>query len=34
LEGLAMEDVGVFLRSFGIFSGHLRYFMKTWYILW
>jgi hypothetical protein len=36
-----MEDVGLFndhlvsiLRLFGIFYGHLAYFMAIWYILW
>jgi hypothetical protein len=38
LEGLAMEDVGVFkailsiLRRNGIFYGHLVHFVVIWYI--
>jgi hypothetical protein len=42
LEGLAMEDAGYILWTFGlcivqpfsIFCGHLVYFMVIWYILW
>jgi hypothetical protein len=39
-EGLAMEDVGIFmsilsiLRPNGIFYGQMVYFMDKWYILW
>jgi hypothetical protein len=33
LEGLAMEDVGTFW-PFGLFYGHLVYFMTIWHILW
>jgi hypothetical protein len=35
-----MEDVGIFyetlvyLRLFGIFCGHLVYFVAIWYIFW
>jgi hypothetical protein len=38
LEGLAMQDVGIFMaiwsvfRPFGRFSGHLVYFVAIWYI--
>jgi hypothetical protein len=38
LEGLAMEDVGIFLAlwpillQFGIFCGSMVYFMVIWYI--
>jgi hypothetical protein len=38
LEGLAMEDVGIFLaiwsilRQFGLFYGNLVYFVVIWYI--
>jgi hypothetical protein len=38
LEGLAMEDVGIFnghlvyLRPFGVFYGNLLYFIVIWYI--
>jgi hypothetical protein len=38
LEGLAIEDVGIFygylvhLRAFGIFYGHLVHFVVIWYI--
>jgi hypothetical protein len=31
LEGLAMEDVGIFDGPFGLFNGHLVYFVAIWY---
>jgi hypothetical protein len=39
-KGLIMEDAGIFLvirpilPQFGIFCGHLVYFVAIWYILW
>jgi hypothetical protein len=34
LEGLRMEYAGMLYWSFGIFYGHLEYFMVIWNILW
>jgi hypothetical protein len=33
LEGLAMEDVGIFYGRFGLFYCHLVYFTAVWSIL-